>query len=32
MEAVAKALHSDTKEIRYKNESIISINREYLVQ
>ncbi|KAA6387854.1 MAG: hypothetical protein EZS28_016620 [Streblomastix strix] len=32
MEAVAKALHPDTKEKRYKSESIISIRREYLVQ
>ncbi|KAA6380110.1 MAG: hypothetical protein EZS28_024364 [Streblomastix strix] len=32
MEAVAKALHPDIKEKRYKSESIISISREYLVQ
>ncbi|KAA6368475.1 MAG: hypothetical protein EZS28_035998, partial [Streblomastix strix] len=32
MEAVAKALHPDSKEKRYKSESIISISREYLVQ
>jgi hypothetical protein len=31
MEAVAKALHPDSKEKRYKSESIISISREYLV-
>ncbi|KAA6336621.1 MAG: hypothetical protein EZS28_052860, partial [Streblomastix strix] len=32
MEAVAKALHPDSKEKRYKSESIISISRDYLVQ
>ncbi|KAA6317081.1 MAG: hypothetical protein EZS28_055157, partial [Streblomastix strix] len=32
MEAVAKALHPDSKEKRFKSESIISISREYLVQ
>ncbi|KAA6354497.1 MAG: hypothetical protein EZS28_049976, partial [Streblomastix strix] len=32
MEAVAKALHSDSKEKRYCNNEIISISREYLVQ
>ncbi|KAA6403489.1 MAG: hypothetical protein EZS28_000987 [Streblomastix strix] len=32
MEAIAKALHPDSKEKRYKSESIISISREYLVQ
>ncbi|KAA6400249.1 MAG: hypothetical protein EZS28_004228 [Streblomastix strix] len=32
MEAVAKALHQDTKEKRYESELIISISREYLVQ
>ncbi|KAA6376470.1 MAG: hypothetical protein EZS28_028003 [Streblomastix strix] len=32
MEAVGKALHSDTTEKRYRNESIISYSRDYLVQ
>ncbi|KAA6319295.1 MAG: hypothetical protein EZS28_054836, partial [Streblomastix strix] len=32
MEAIAKALHPDSKEKRYRNESIISISRDYLVQ
>ncbi|KAA6377905.1 MAG: hypothetical protein EZS28_026568, partial [Streblomastix strix] len=32
MEAVAKALHPDSKEKRYRTNEIISISREYLVQ
>ncbi|KAA6388430.1 MAG: hypothetical protein EZS28_016043 [Streblomastix strix] len=32
MEAVAKALHPDIKEKRYRTNEIISISREYLVQ